>query len=154
MQKSFAQYRRKNHPRQIARGSTGTAVRNPGASIVIIESGADDIVGEPVAHRDDTGDRSVDRKIDADDIVGEPVAHRDETGDRSVDRKIDAAEDELGRRLQDGFLLGGVFAGKILSGNKPAELPVEQATKIELLLNPPRRSAWLSHSRCSTAPRK
>jgi putative ABC transport system substrate-binding protein len=40
-----------------------------------------------------------------------------------------------GADIQDAFRLGGVFVGKILSGNKPTELPVEQATKIELVLN-------------------
>jgi len=40
-----------------------------------------------------------------------------------------------GADIQDAFRLGGVYAGKILSGEKPAELPVEQATKVELVIN-------------------
>jgi ABC-type uncharacterized transport system substrate-binding protein len=40
-----------------------------------------------------------------------------------------------GADLQDAFRLGGIYAGKILSGEKPAELPIEQATKVELVIN-------------------
>jgi putative ABC transport system substrate-binding protein len=40
-----------------------------------------------------------------------------------------------GADIRDAFRIGGAFAGKILRGEKPAELPVEQATKIELVLN-------------------
>jgi putative tryptophan/tyrosine transport system substrate-binding protein len=40
-----------------------------------------------------------------------------------------------GADLSDAFRKGGVYSGKILGGVKPAELPVEQASKIELILN-------------------
>jgi ABC-type uncharacterized transport system substrate-binding protein len=33
------------------------------------------------------------------------------------------------------FRLGGTYTGRILKGDKAAELPVQQATKIELFIN-------------------
>jgi ABC-type uncharacterized transport system substrate-binding protein len=35
----------------------------------------------------------------------------------------------------DSFHRVGVYVGRILKGEKPADLPVQQSTKVELLLN-------------------
>ena len=38
-------------------------------------------------------------------------------------------------RRTHGRTLAGVYAGRVLKGEKPAELPVQQATKVELIIN-------------------
>jgi putative ABC transport system substrate-binding protein len=40
-----------------------------------------------------------------------------------------------GSDLTDSYHLAGVYAGRILNGEKPAELPVQQAVKIDMILN-------------------
>ena len=37
--------------------------------------------------------------------------------------------------ITDGFRHAGIYAGKILQGMKPADLPVEQASKFTLVVN-------------------
>jgi putative ABC transport system substrate-binding protein len=41
----------------------------------------------------------------------------------------------LGGDIRQTYLLAGGYAGRILKGEKPGDLPVQQVDKIELLLN-------------------
>ena len=74
------------------------------------------------------------------------VSHQEQLAALTVRHAVPAASEHreftaaggllsYGASLSEAYRLAGVYAARILKGEKPADLPVQQSTKVELFLN-------------------
>jgi putative tryptophan/tyrosine transport system substrate-binding protein len=67
--------------------------------------------------------------------LGRSARHKIAAIYQNRDYALDGGLMSYGASQADAFRLGGVYVGQILKGAKPADLPVQQSVKIELVIN-------------------
>ena len=70
-----------------------------------------------------------------DQLVALMLRHRIPTVFTSGEAVVAGGLVSYSGNISDAFRLAGVYAGRILKGAKPADLPVQQPTRYELVLN-------------------
>ena len=68
-------------------------------------------------------------------IAAQAVRHALPTIFQYRESAVAGALMSYGGNAMDAFRLVGVYTGRILKGEKPSDLPVQQSTKVELIIN-------------------
>jgi putative tryptophan/tyrosine transport system substrate-binding protein len=63
------------------------------------------------------------------------IRHKMPTAHQNRDLVLAGGLMSYGGHLDDGFRIAGSYAGRILKGAKPADLPVQQSTRMEFFIN-------------------
>ena len=113
-------------------------------------------VSQPILIEDASTSREIDaafvvfaeRKIDALLVANDPFfeSRRDQFASLAVRHAVPAIYSgrayveaggliSYGPSLAEGYRLGGLYTSRILKGEKPSDLPVQQPTKFELVIN-------------------
>src|SRR5262249_6146083 len=71
----------------------------------------------------------------AEQLAALTVHHAVPTASEHREFAADGGLLSYGTSLTDAYRLTGIYTGRILKGEKPADLPVQQSTKVELFLN-------------------
>jgi len=117
------------------------AARSSGHTVQALEARTESEIGSAFA-------RLVERRVDALVVVGDAffVSQRDQIVALAARNALPAIYDtpdfaaaggliSYGSNLRDSIRLTGVYASKILAGARPADLPVQQPTRFELVIN-------------------